>query len=336
MKPFKQLTLVLLLVISISLAFQTSAFAVPKAVKAKSEYMLAERMYNEGKFKDCIKHAVIAKDTLGKSNSRIEYILTKAYFKNNQLDKAMTSVDLFFEITPESASGTKQYNEMVEVYSKIEFEKAQQEKKNAPKYYKQGKVFNEQKNYEQALVYYSKAINADPEYINGYMGRANVYTFRLHKYEQAIQDLDKAMEVNPKFWGTYFELSRIYGEHLDVEHRDTPKAVQLALKAVSLNKNNRTIKRLTIAYKSNKQYDKAIEVQKKEKERHRKKMLAKCPGMHKERIKWLLMLIKNQDDWNARVNKYHPNKSYEKHKKELRELRESISNCQKKYGSTQN
>ena len=57
-------------------------------------------------------------------------------------------------------------------------------------------------------------------------------------------------------------------------------------------------------------------------------MLAKCPGMHKGRIDWLLMLKRNAEDWDARVNRSSPSKIIEEYDKELRELRESISNCQ--------
>jgi tetratricopeptide (TPR) repeat protein len=255
MNLFKQTCLVLLICISISLTFQTSAFAVPKAVKAKSEYMLAEQFYNEGKFQDCIKHALIAKDTLGKSNSRIEYILTSAYYKNNQFDKAMTSVNLFFELTPESASGTKQYNEIVELYSKIELAN----KKSASEYHKQAESFERKKNYEQALSYYSKAIKADPENTEFYINKYWIYYAHLKEYEKSLQVFYELLKAMPKSSIPYRKIAGFYTFCTDKGYRDSLKAVEFAQKAVNIKKSGKNFQMLAQAYNANQQYDKVTE-----------------------------------------------------------------------------
>lgn len=97
-----------------------SAEAVPAAVKAKSEYLLADRQFNNGDFAGAIEHAEKSLAILGKTNSRIQYLLTKAYVATDQPDLAFEAIEAFFEITPESMSGSDQYNEMVEQYSVIE------------------------------------------------------------------------------------------------------------------------------------------------------------------------------------------------------------------------
>ena len=97
-----------------------SAYAVPKSVIAKSEYLMAEKLSNQGDHSGAIKHALKAKSLLGKSNSRIEYLLTNAYHAQGDYDKAMAAMEEFFNLTPESLSGTEEYNEMVSLYSELE------------------------------------------------------------------------------------------------------------------------------------------------------------------------------------------------------------------------
>ena len=97
-----------------------SAEAVPASVKAKSEYLLADKQFNDGNFAGAIEHAEKSLAILGKTNSRIQYLLTKAYVATDQPDLAFAAIETFFEITPESMSGSDQYNEMVEQYSVIE------------------------------------------------------------------------------------------------------------------------------------------------------------------------------------------------------------------------
>ncbi len=97
-----------------------SACAVPKTVIAKSEYLMAEKLFNQGDHSGAIKHALKAKKLLGKSNSRIEYLLTKAYNAQGKYGKALAALEEFFAVTPESSSGSDEYNEMVSLYTEVE------------------------------------------------------------------------------------------------------------------------------------------------------------------------------------------------------------------------
>ena len=116
----KDLTISLTVMLVFGILQASSVWAVPPAVKAKSEYLLAEELFKAKDYKGAIGHAENAKDILGKSNSRIEYMLTKAYYAHNSFDKALQASETFFNLTPESESATDQYNEMVVLYSKIE------------------------------------------------------------------------------------------------------------------------------------------------------------------------------------------------------------------------
>ena len=97
-----------------------TAHAVPKMVKAKSEYLLAEKLLNQGDYSGAIEHAQKSKSLLGKSNSRIEYLLTKAYNAQGQYGKALAALEEFFTVTPESSSSSNAYNEMVALYTEVE------------------------------------------------------------------------------------------------------------------------------------------------------------------------------------------------------------------------
>ena len=116
----KKLSPVFIILLFTLLLGVNSAEAIPASVKAKSEYLLADRLFNDGDFVGTIEHAEKSLTILGKTNSRIQYLLTKAYVATDQPDLAFTSIESFFEVTPESMSGSDQYNEMVEQYSIIE------------------------------------------------------------------------------------------------------------------------------------------------------------------------------------------------------------------------
>ncbi len=116
----KKLSPIFIILLFTLLLGVNSAEAIPASVKAKSEYLLADRLFNDGDFAGAIEHAEKSLAILGKTNSRIQYLLTKAYVATDQPDLALTAIESFFEVTPESMSGNDQYNEMVEQYSIIE------------------------------------------------------------------------------------------------------------------------------------------------------------------------------------------------------------------------
>ena len=96
----KVLKAVILMSITLTLVASYAYAAIPKQAQAESEYLLAEKLYNQKDYDGAIEHVEKARSLLGKSNWRIEYLLTKAYFSNGDYDKAMKSVNAFFELTP--------------------------------------------------------------------------------------------------------------------------------------------------------------------------------------------------------------------------------------------
>ena len=97
-----------------------NVYAVPKSVKARSEYILAEKLYNEGNYEETIKHLHNAKKLLGKTNSKIQYMLVKACFKAKYYLTAQREIETYFEITEESGTSHNKYNEMIVLISEIE------------------------------------------------------------------------------------------------------------------------------------------------------------------------------------------------------------------------
>ena len=125
----KVLKAVILMIITLTLVASYAYAAIPKQEQAKSEYLLAEKLYNQKDYDGAIEHVEKARTLLGKSNWRIEYLLTKAYFSNGDYDKALKSANAFFELPPESESASEQYNEMVALYAEIERENSKMQQK---------------------------------------------------------------------------------------------------------------------------------------------------------------------------------------------------------------
>jgi tetratricopeptide (TPR) repeat protein len=54
------------------------------------------------------------------------------------------------------------------------------------------------KNFEEAVDFYTQAIELDQQDVSFYSNRAACY-LNLKKYEEALQDGTKCVELNPKF-----------------------------------------------------------------------------------------------------------------------------------------
>jgi tetratricopeptide (TPR) repeat protein len=270
--------------------------AIPKSVRAKSEYVLAEKKFQTKAYSDALKHLDNARKLLGKSNSKIQYLLIKSYYELAAYDKAKEEMDLFFNITPESESSSAQYNEIVVLISEIEEQFLKQEKEKAPEYFELGLTYRRQKNYKQALVYINKAMELIPNSIEFNRTISWIYsscpdkTYRdgpkaiefaqkavnIKKSSSNLSALGSAYQENkqynkqidmykemialwPNKYNGYSYLAEVYATCPSKTYRDGAKAVELALKAVSLRKNYFTLIKLANAYSANKQYGKQIE-----------------------------------------------------------------------------
>ena len=85
--------------------------------------------------------------------------------------------------------------------------------------------------HEQAIPYYSKAIETDPNFANAYFSRGIAYAQGRGQFDQAISDYDKAIEINPKFAKAILSRGAAYyfeGEY-DKAWADVHKAQSMGL-----------------------------------------------------------------------------------------------------------
>ena len=54
-----------------------------------------------------------------------------------------------------------------------------------------------QGDYDIAMSDYNKAIEINPNYVDAYNNRGNIYSQGKGEYDNAIPDYDKAIEINP-------------------------------------------------------------------------------------------------------------------------------------------
>ena len=64
-------------------------------------------------------------------------------------------------------------------------------------YFKQGEDYYSKRDFNQALDYYTKAVNENQKYSLAYRNRARAY-LKLQKYEDALNDLNVALTLNTK------------------------------------------------------------------------------------------------------------------------------------------
>ncbi|MBC2705564.1 tetratricopeptide repeat protein [Desulfobacula sp.] len=128
-------------------------------------------------------------------------------------------------------------------------------------YYNRGIAYDNQDNYTQAIQDYTKAIELDPKFKQAYNKRAYAYK-KQGKFARAIQDFTKIVELDPKNVKAYNSIGWIYATAKDKSFRNGPKAVNFALKAVSLSDTVGIMDTLGAAYVENQQYEKAIKTYK--------------------------------------------------------------------------
>ena len=79
------------------------------------------------------------------------------------------------------------------------------------KYLKTGLEFEEAKNYKDARDQYTKAIDMDAKYVDGYMARARAFEY-MYQIEDAIQDYNRAATFDPNNKEIYYNLGRLYSK----------------------------------------------------------------------------------------------------------------------------
>ncbi|MEI0510002.1 tetratricopeptide repeat protein [Brachyspira intermedia] len=71
-------------------------------------------------------------------------------------------------------------------------------------YFDRANIFSLEGKYEEAIVYYNKAIELDPNYTDAYNGREKAKN-DLGKYEDSIKDFNKVIELTPNYTNAYYD-----------------------------------------------------------------------------------------------------------------------------------
>ena len=125
---------------------------------------------------------------------------------------------------------------------------------NADRFYKQGKIFLDKKQYAKAIQSFTQAIALNPNIATQYEGRGDAYYY-LKQYTKAIQDFTHAIALDPKDANQYKNRGNAY-----VGFKQYTKAIQDFTHAIALDPNTaKYYKNRGNAYFDLKQYTKAIQ-----------------------------------------------------------------------------
>ena len=72
-----------------------------------------------------------------------------------------------------------------------------------------GNTAKEKKDGTRAIYYYTKAIETDPDYIEAYLNRGEMYYY-VNEHEKALADFDRVIELNPKEDRAYYWKALVY------------------------------------------------------------------------------------------------------------------------------
>ena len=131
-------------------------------------------------------------------------------------------------------------------------------------YCSRGEAWNLKGNYDKAIADYTKAIKSgqlsQEDLSQAYNNRGSAWD---HKgdYDKAIADYTKAIEINPKYTKAYNSLAWLMATCPKAKYRDGTRAVELAEKAVALEKGATFLDTLAAAYAEAGRFREAIKTQ---------------------------------------------------------------------------
>ena len=117
-----------------------------------------------------------------------------------------------------------------------------------------GNTAKEKKDGTRAIYYYTKAIEADPDYIEAYLNRGEMYYY-VNEHEKALADFDKVIELRPKEDKAYYFKGLLLNDDGNYN-----KAIENLNTAINLNdKAYEYYEARSTAYEQINEYEKAFE-----------------------------------------------------------------------------
>lgn len=141
----------------------------------------------------------------------------------------------------------KEYDRAILDYSKAE----EKDPSFADAYHNRGNAYTNTKDFRKAIDDYTIAIELNPDGADYYCSRGTTYVL-TENYDQAIEDYKKAIKLNPDCADFYLSIGGVY--HLK---EDYDMAIAMYTKAIELNPNNAIayVKRgMAFSQKDNNQY----------------------------------------------------------------------------------
>jgi len=94
----------------------------------------------------------------------------------------------------------------------------------------EGKSSEALKQYDLAVQQYSKALEANPQSIPGYLSRGAAYT-ELGKYDEALKDLGQVIQMDPENTMAYYQraMTEIFAQKYDQSIADSNQCIKLGL-----------------------------------------------------------------------------------------------------------
>lgn len=124
------------------------AAAQTNDIKAQSAYLQAYEAFGKSNFNEAVNSLQNARELLGKTNSKIQYLLVKSLIEAKDHVKADVELKKYFEVTPESARDER-YEEMVKSVVLVERVRMEHDKRVAEQ---KAAVEANNKRQEQLLV----------------------------------------------------------------------------------------------------------------------------------------------------------------------------------------
>jgi tetratricopeptide (TPR) repeat protein len=128
-------------------------------------------------------------------------------------------------------------------------------------YFNLGRAYENLKCYSRAIEYYNTVIVLKPDFAESYYNLARVYD-ELKYYSLSAEYYEKTLELNPKDEYASNNLAWIYATTRDPNLYKPTRALELATKAVEIDRNPDYLDTLAIAYAATGDFNQAILVQK--------------------------------------------------------------------------
>lgn len=111
-----------------------------------------------------------------------------------------------------------------------------------------------------ALNDFRKALALDPELKEAYLNRGNLWRIEGRPYK-ALADYSKALELDPGWAEPYHGIAWLLATNRDPNFRNAATALEMAGKAVSLERNANHLDTLAAAQARNGKFDEAVKTQ---------------------------------------------------------------------------